>query len=415
MQLSRTLIRHGAEMARIYNGKFSGFFSEPRIRTILRNLDNLQHLSEFALAIGGSWADQFYEACPFPLQPSRHLEVQSFRPVTLQGEIEFYSQTPWLAWIEAIDVVCMGCWAGLKSDIIIHMVRALEQRVRRLDMSVMEMGDTEFGRKVILPMFSRGLQGVVVGLFVDVPNSQKEPILTSLIQFGETLSDTYATLRWKSFVEALENELEEDILAKEVINVISPIARIIVARQGRQAGYKIGYEENYWSGYEPLSKAELGERSDVGFSVAGPDGAEIYIEPLTDVPHINPAFTRIRIESYLNQVFGSITASSTGEELPLQDVRELLAEYTVYSKEASASLAKLRQYYVISKVEQHWQDGAVKITNNELKRFLEGQGRDAKNGYQVTSFASEFEKIFQDRITATKTRNAVSLSWNTGV
>jgi hypothetical protein len=414
VQLSRALVRHGAEMARAYNGAFSGFFSEPRVRTILRNVENLQHLSESALAIGASWADQCYEAAPIPLQPSRHLEMQSFRPVTLQGEIEFYSQTPWLAWVEALDLVCLGSWAGLKSDTVVGMMQALEQRVRRLSTTTMDVADMVFGRKVILPMFSRGLQGVVIGSFIDVPKPQIEPILTSLIQFGETLSDSYADLRWKAFIEAIENDLDEETLAREVINIVSPIAKIIVSKDRRQAGFKIGYEGNYWSGYEPLSKAELGQRSEIGFSIAGPDGAEIYIEPLTDIPHINPAFTRIRIENYLNDVFGSIAATSNGETLPLRDVRELLAEFAVYAQDPAASLAKLRQFYVIAKVEQHWHDGAVKITNNELKRYLENQGRDAKNGYQVTSFASEFEKIFTDRVTATKTRNALSLFWNKG-
>ena len=53
-------------------------------------------------------------------------------------------------------------------------------------------------------------------------------------------------------------------------------------------------------------------------------------------------------------------------------------------------------------------------TNNEMKRFIEQLGRDAKNGYQVTSFTSEFEKIFADKIAVAKTRNALSLTWNKG-
>jgi hypothetical protein len=65
---------------------------------------------------------------------------------------------------------------------------------------------------------------------------------------------------------------------------------------------------------------------------------------------------------------------------------------------------------------QNWQDGGVKITNNELKRFLEDKlGQEIRNGYQVTSFANDFEKIFAERVTATKTRNALSLSWSKGV
>ena len=402
-------------MARIYNGVFSPFFSARPVRTILNNIDDLDHLSESALAIGGSWADRLFETCPFPLHPVKHLEVQSFRRITIEGEIEFYSQSPWLAWVEALDLICAGPWAGLKPSSIMTMLKALQQRVSRLSSNTIDVSDAVLGHKVTLPMFSRGLQGIVLGLFTDVPKAEMEPILTSLLQFGESISDTYADLRWKCFVGALESELDAESLAREVINVVSPVAKLMVSHEGRRAGYKIGYEHNYWSGYEPLSKDELkAERSKGGFSVAGPNGAEIYIEPLTDIPHINPEFTRIRLENYLNQVFGSITTVSNGEPLSRKDVQQLLAEYQTYSEEKSASLAKLRQYYVISKVEQHWQDGGVKVTNNELKRFFESLGRDAKNGYQVTSFASEFEKIFAEKVVATKTRNALSLSWSKG-
>ena len=414
-QLSRTLIRHGAEMARIYNGAFSPFFYESRIRTIFDNAEDLEHLSGSALAVGASWADRLLETSPIPFQPSRHLEVQSFRQITLEGEIEFYSQSPWLAWVEALDLICLGPWAGFRPDTNIKMVNALQRTVMKLSPSAIELANQLLGRKVNLPMYSRGLQGVVVGVFTDVPKDKMEPILTSLIQFGESLSDIYADLRWRHFVEALEGELDEDTLAREVIHVVSPIAKLIVNYEGRKAGYKIGYENIYWSGYESLSKDELNaDRSKGGFSVAGPNGAEIYIEPLTDIPHINPEFTRIRLENYLNQVFGSITTVSNGEPLSRKDVQQLLAEYKPYSEDKSASLAKLRQCYVISKVEQHWQDGGVKVTNNELKRFFESLGRDAKNGYQVTSFASEFEKIFAEKVVATKTRNALSLSWSKG-
>ena len=248
-----------------------------------------------------------------------------------------------------------------------------------------------------------------------MPKDQIEPILTTLMQFGETLSDVYADLRWKHFSEAIEGELDEDALAREVINVVSPVDKLIINIDGRRAGYKIAYEHNYWAGYESLRLNELSApRSKERFSIAGPNGAEIDIEPLTDIPHINPAFTRIRLENYLNQAFGSIATISTGEALPFKDIQQILAEFRAYADDPNASLAKLRQYYVVDKVEKHWDASKVTVTNSELKRYLEARGRDAKNGYQVTSFTSEFEKIFAGKVMVTKTRNALSLSWHKG-
>jgi hypothetical protein len=120
------------------------------------------------------------------------------------------------------------------------------------------------------------------------------------------------------------------------------------------------------------------------------------------------------LENYLAHAFASVTTASNGEALSFSDVQELTSEYEPYKDDKSASLAKLRQYYVIAKIGQNWERGGVKVSNSELKRFFEECGRDAKNGYQVTSFAFEFEKIFNGRVAATKTRNALSLSWIKG-
>ena len=153
----------------IYNGAFSSFFSSPRVRTILNNIDDLEHLAQSALAASRSWVDRLFETCPLPLPPSRVLEVQSFRQITIEGEIEFYSQTPWLSWCEALDLIYLGTWAGLQPGTVIKIVRALEQRVTKMSPDAIEIEDAVLGRKVILPMFSRSLQGVVVGVFTDVP------------------------------------------------------------------------------------------------------------------------------------------------------------------------------------------------------------------------------------------------------
>jgi hypothetical protein len=264
-------------------------------------------------------------------------------------------------------------------------------------------------------MFSRGLQGAVVGTFVDVPKDQMEPILTSLTQFGETLSDVYADLRWRHFIDVIDNDLDEEELGREVINVVSPIAKLIVNREGQRAGYKIAYEHDYWVGYEPLCKEELNaERSRHGFSVAMP-GGEIYIEPLADIPHINPEFTRIRIENFLNQTLGSAPAAQTADPLAFAEIRRLRLEFEEYAQDARVSIAKLRQLYVIQKIEKFWHKASVKISNSEMKGFLESKGRDAKNGYQVTSFTSELERIFSGKVIAAKTRNSLSLTWKKGV
>jgi hypothetical protein len=134
---------------------------------------------------------------------------------------------------------------------------------------------------------------------------------------------------------------------------------------------------------------------------------------LTEVSHLHPEFTRIRLENSLRKTFGSITtASVSGPTLSFAKIRQLREELEANAEEDNVSLAKLRQYFVVQKIEKHWHRGAVRVTNSEMKSYLEGRGRDAKNGYQVTSFVAEFEKIFTDKVIIAKTRNALSLSWS---
>jgi hypothetical protein len=398
-------------MARLYNGAFSGFFSNPRVRTILSNADDLRYLSDSGLPIGSSWVDYLFENCPFPLEPTNHFEIHAFRQITFKDTVEYYSQTPWLAWAEALDTVCLGPWSGFKPATTLRLVEALQQRVAHLPGSLVHEDEIP-GRKVVLPMFSRGFQGIVAGVFTNVPKEQRERILTTLMQFGETISDVYADLRWTHFINALGVDLSEDELAREVINAISPVAKIVVTLNGRKAGYRICVENNYWCGYEGLGAAEMSALlSTNSFSVSSPNGAEIYVEPLTDVPHINPYFMRVRLENYLNIAFSTAAVTPAGEPLSRKDVQQLLAEYVSYTDGPAASLAKLRESYVVTKVAKHWDTGQVRITNHEVRRFFEERGRDAKNGYQVTSFAPDLEKIFAGKVTVTKTRDALSLTW----
>ncbi len=124
-----------------------------------------------------------------------------------------------------------------------------------------------------------------------------------------------------------------------------------------------------------MSPQQLGEkRSDHGFSVAGPDNAEIYIETLTDVPHLNPEFTRIRLENSLTKIFGSISIVTDGPVLPFAEIRQLREELEANAEEDNVSLAKLRQYYVVQKIEKYWHRGAVRVTNSEMKKLSRRTG-----------------------------------------
>jgi hypothetical protein len=412
--LSKALIELGVQIAEIYDGGFSSYFSQPRVDNILGNVEELEHLSESGLAIADAWVDRLFEACPVPLIPERHFVANSFRHVAAAGEIDFYSGSPWLTWTEALDLTCLGPWLGLKPGDIFQLLDALRERAINGVRRSIGVADDALGQKVTIPIFSRGLQGFVSGVFYDVPKAQREPILTTLLQFGETMGDVYANLRKRYFMDSLREDLTDEELARHFVNMVSPVRKLILQRNGQRSGFKLKYEKSYFAGYDRLTSEEINtELSQDSFYVDGPYGTRIFIEPIPDLPNLNPEFTRTQLESLLHHTLGSFTASTNGgAQLSYADAQALLAEYEVVVQ-SGASVAKHRQHFAVIRVHRSWDKGQVNVGNAELKGYLEDKlGREVSSGYQATSYVGEFEKIFDGKVTVTKTRNAISMSWS---
>lgn len=412
--ISHTLVKFGAEISRTYQGSFLPYFSDPRVSGILQYVDDLDHLSDSGLTIADSWVDRLVDAVPGPLIPQKHFQVQSFTPLNFAGEVSLYSGSPWLAWAEMLEFASLGPWYGFSAEEIIWIINALRRSINGTAFQRLNRSERILCRYVSIPIFSRGLQGFVAGIFFDVKKEQREGVLNALLQFGETMGDIYADLRRRHFFEALDGDPDDEQLARELVQFVSPVAKLIMKRGNRKTGYGLNYEQGYLAGYRPLTAAECdAPPAPQSFVISGPYRSEIYVEPICDLPSLNPEFARMRLESYLNHTLGSVVTRDDVVTLPYADVQQLRVQLEAYTDNRAASVAKLRQFYVVKQVEANWAAGAVKVTNHELRRFLEHQGRATKNGYQVTSYKAEFEKIFLGKVSASSTRNALSLSWNT--
>jgi hypothetical protein len=416
--LSEALLEHGAELAAIYDGYFRSFFDEPRIKTILSQREDLEHLLSAGLAVSGAWVDRFFETCPLPLIPEKHLESQSFQNIAPSEEVEYYAQAPWLAWISALDYISVGPWVGLRAEEIVQILHGLRQLAVRKERIHPDIVERTLGERIAIPFFSNGLQGVVFGFFYGVDQGQKDLMHTTLMQFGQTLADAYASLRMQRLSDALGENLHLDGLAREVLHVVSPVKKLILSRERGRIGYALAKEHNYWAGYRRLTQASDFERDpfSMGFTIDGPHGVAIYMEPLTDVPNFHHQFTHIRVEMCLKRCFEGTPGGKTADALSNGHLNDLHSELSTAVGEQSVSLAKLRQFYIISRIQAQWGAGRVTVTNFEMKQYMEKElGKDVRNGYQITSYAAEIEKVFDNKVEIKKTRNALSLSWNTEI
>ena len=112
------------------------------------------------------------------------------------------------------------------------------------------------GYRMIMPFFSNGFQGAIVGFFFGIDNATAELIRNELMQFGQTLADKWALLRQQSFNLVILNSGDPKQVAEGLLKIVSPVDYIVVDCAGRSAGYRLRREESYFAGYERLRGLE---------------------------------------------------------------------------------------------------------------------------------------------------------------
>jgi hypothetical protein len=411
-RLSHALLRKGAHTAANYDGWFSAFFEESRVQFLFRHADDHEHLSDTGLAIGSSFVDYLSERCPWPIIPGIHLAVQDYRDILMGRYQDFAMHSPWLSWVYFLDSVGFGPWLGwlpAEIDYFLDAMGGYSEKAPNLS----GLEQRSLGKRITIPIFSNGLQGFVHGVFCGIAKEQQDPIHTTLLQFGQTVADAYAELRLRRFATILSLQLPVENLAKEAVYAFSPIGRIVVETRQGQAGYRLCHENNYWGGYKQLARQELQDRaSSYWFTLKCSPGIAIHIEPLCDVPNFDPDFFRIRLESGFRRFISPVDGGAAGDGLSIHEVQRRVRELEAYVDDGRPSYAKMRQYYVALQVERDLQLGETRVTNMKLKSFLEERtGKQARNGYQISSYIGDVERVFPNKLKAEKTRYGVSISW----
>jgi len=309
-------------------------------------------------------------------------------------------------------MVSMGPLLGLRAAEILELLDSMS-RLARHEAAEISLGDRSLGQRITVPFFSGGLQGSVYGLFHDIPEDQKDAIHTTLLEFGQTLADTYAEMRLSRLVALLGKQLGLEDLAREAVCAFSPVNKLVVETKQGQAGFKLCHEENYWAGYQPLSRQEMQDMSGPAwFTIKASSAVAIHIEPLANIPYFDPDFFQLRLESGFRRVFAPLDGIAAADSLSTHEVHQRLRELATYIEDGKPSFAKMRQYYVAQQVERDLLLCGTRITNMKLKGFLEERiGAPVRSGYQISSYRGEVERVFPNKLKVEKTRYGVSLSW----
>jgi hypothetical protein len=412
LALSNAVLRQGADIAQAYSGRFSYYFRDSHVQFLLKHADSHEHLSNTGLAIASSVVDYLAENCPWPFIPEIQLAVRDFRNISTVGPLQLYTQSPWLAWAGTLDMVSVGPLLGVEPWEMLNLFDSINPLAKD-ELQNGGVRERSLGQRLFIPLFSCGLQGSVAGFFHDISDDRKDAVHTTLLEFGQTLADAYAEMRLTRFAAAVSNQLGLEDLTREAVYAFSPVSRIVAETKQGQAGFKLCHEHNYWAGYQQLSRDEVLDRSSPHwFTLKLPQGLAIHIEPLADVPHFDPDFFRLRLESGFRRVFGPLDGIATADSLSIHEVQRRLRELSAYMDDGKPSFAKMRQYFVAQQVERDLALCGTRITNMRLKGFLEERtGATVRTGYQISSYQGEVERVFPGKLKVEKTRYGVSLSW----
>ena len=409
LEISHVLLKKALQLKQGYRGHFSSFFEQPEVARFLNIKDDEQ-----LLAIEntfGSCADVFYEAVPWPVHPDHHLV-----PRTSKNVISFdrnYPKTKIDELSDAIEFASWGPWIGIKFEDLFNIISPQAPKKNSAG-----TGFTISGKRIMMPFFSHGLQGLVVGFFVGVDDAALETIRTELLQFGVTLADKWSILRSTRFWASVR-EYRGDIsrLAASLIYMISPVDYAIIEVDGRMAGYKLCTESGYWAGYKKLSSEDAlslkqNESEIVLRNVLFPNSLVI-IKTLPDSANIDSFFTRTRLEMILRNPLG-VNYTSKQKELTFDDVVDKIRSLQEKVEAGHKSLSTLRQLYVLEKVAKHFSEGNATITNSELREYFTKElGEGAKGGYQISSHSGEIERLFEAGLAVERSRIGLNLSWST--
>ena len=394
LDLSLSLIRCCCILRNRYQGHFSYFFDQRQVSSFLNCHQDEDQLLDLEAA-EGACADVLYEWVPWPVRPEHHLVARTLRSISFASA---FSGDPFSAAADAIEISNWGPWIGFSPQDVTSMLLKLQtapstEIEARPELSVS-------GRRMMIPFFSNGFQGIVVGFFIGIDDTAAELIRTELLQYGQTLADKWSMICRQEFHESLGVATSLEHVAEAMTQMVSPVDYIIVRAGGRSHGYKLRRDAGYWAGYEKLDSDTALRLMDQNADIRLPSGqmcnADVTIKTLSGHSMFDPVFTRARLELLLSHQVTAISSEKAVTSISLEALHDL--ERTLREKAGNGhpSHATLRQLCVVQKVLRYYEAQQVSITNSELKSFFAKylNSESSKSGYQVSSHVDDIRKIF---------------------
>ncbi len=397
--------RYGQE----YRGAFSsnlssGIFAEFLNGALTRN--NFLYKE----SVYGWCVDAFAAQMPWPLIPDFHLSLTGYRParVSKQGMLGT-EEEPFLRFVNSVDIAAMGACGGLSVNGVMQALSWLQEQDvggKPTDVALPLEGNPQ---RLIIPVFSYGFQGIVFGLFTGLEAAQKEPVLKTLVQFGQSLSDTYASLRRNDCLQLLKQDRDAGTIASAFLKLFSPVEHLVVEKDGRFCSHSLEREDKYWAKYRKLTgfaAKELGqelEHSGQCYKVEQAymgDRFKFIVQPVRDSESLGPVFTWLSLKARLVETLNVSGDTVKGVPLTLAVLSSLksaledrIALRDDISQRSWGDLGRLKRLCIVELIMENFERGEIELTNQILRSKMEAKlgplASERLSGYQIAGRALE--------------------------
>ncbi|MBJ7533316.1 hypothetical protein JDN40_04235 [Rhodomicrobium vannielii ATCC 17100] len=421
--LVRKLIDLGARARATYEGRLSQSLHSGLIGRILdcaSDPEGLRHLEDTE-----SWfPDILHEQLRFPCVTEDHLTIRDFTNLRLNlGAISRTVLNPLLALVCGVDLVRLGPWLGLTAS---QICAALDLYARVG--ADPESGDhsiwvetNNYAEKIIIPVFSSGLQGTFIGFFCNLDLHHKQHIRNVLDQAGRELGEELALERKCALRDLFNNNgYNAKTLADAALQIASPAEQVIVTSTDAHYAYVICREKNYLAGYETREGDAASSLidEDTHLIIESPildPPFKIYLKTIQTSPSLDPVIHSLRVQLALFDILSlqktpTATTSSANSEvnpslLTKEELDQAIAALEHQMKTEHGRRGAAKNLCFLEFVRKNYSAQVVRISNREIQRRMSEKIENGKvTGYQVTGkafkkFELEIQKLLAGKLT----------------
>lgn len=417
--LGRRLIALAARVRARYSGALEKHLATGVVGEFLDNAFDSDTLGLLEATEDG-FPDLLHEQLPLPCVVEDYLMAREFSNLRLDFDaIAKAAANPIRALIAGLGLVRVGHWLGLTTDEINRGLELLDTSFDQKSPLETHSERKIHGEKVVIPIFSLGFQGSIVGFFCNLESHHKMRIRAILEEAGRCLGEQYALERKSNLQNLLRtSKPTAKVFAQVALQIASPVEHLVVSRDNEHYAYVIRKEEDYLAGYDqrfgdPAEKLKCDPENETLFLHALDPPVQVHFKTLRGQIALDPVIHTLRLKTALSGFFLSnmVTAVIRSETLGPHDFPSLrlseldrvlsALEHQLGVSRGKQAAAKYLCFFEIVKAEHVFRE--TRLTNAQMLKSMSAKLNLQKvNNYQVTGealkkFALEINEILPQR------------------